>query len=115
MRNILPPNGPLIFVISRNVLSTASNIYLCAIAASSQIINLQFLIKFAKADWLLAFILHVEVSLISNGILNLECAVLPPSNNNAAIPDDATAKAISPSFLTLAKSVLKKKVLPVPP
>ena len=29
-----------------------------------------------------------------NGSLNAECAVLPPSNKVAAIPDDATANAM---------------------
>lgn len=49
-------------------------------------------------------ILHVLVSSI--GILNRECAVLPPSNSSAAIPDDATAKAILPIDRIFAKIVL---------
>lgn len=49
-------------------------------------------------------ILHVLVSSI--GILNRECAVLPPSNSYAAIPDDATAKAILPIDRIFAKIVL---------
>ena len=60
-------------------------------------------------------ILHVENSLRLRGILNLECAVLPFCNNKAAIPDEATAKAISLLARTLAKTVLYKNVLPVPP
>ncbi|KNC34868.1 hypothetical protein FF38_11113 [Lucilia cuprina] len=42
-------------------------------------------------------ILHIGVSncCISRGILNVEWAVFPPINNVAAIPDDATANAIS--------------------
>ena len=60
-------------------------------------------------------ILHVEIAFMPNDILNLECAVRPPSNNNAAIPDVATDNAMSPPFLTLAKSVLNTNVFPVPP
>lgn len=37
--------------------------------------------------------LQVLVSCI--GILNIECAVLPPASNSAAIPEDATATDIS--------------------
>jgi hypothetical protein len=37
--------------------------------------------------------LHTEVSLASKGILNLECAVLPPSNKIAAVPLEATERA----------------------
>lgn len=39
-------------------------------------------------------ILHVLISCIGIGILNIECAVLPPASNSAAIPEDATAMAI---------------------
>lgn len=51
-------------------------------------------------------ILHVLVSSIGIGILNHECAVLPPSKSSAAIPDDATAKAILPIDRIFAKIVL---------
>lgn len=51
-------------------------------------------------------ILHVLVSSIGIGILNRECAVLPPSNSSAAIPDDATAKAILPIDRIFAEIVL---------
>jgi len=42
--------------------------------------------------------LHVGTSAkcISIGNLSAECAVLPSSNNVAAIPDEARAKAIQP-------------------
>jgi hypothetical protein len=72
--------------------------------ASSQMKSLAILIK--RANWLLQEILHVENSSIFNGILNQECAVLPPSNNKAAIPEDATAIAILPCNLMLANKVL---------
>jgi len=35
-------------------------------------------------------ILHVDVDVAFNGILNVECAVLPFGRHNDAIPDDAT-------------------------
>jgi hypothetical protein len=38
--------------------------------------------------------LHVEFSNVGTGILNLELAVLPPGNNNDAMPLDATVKTI---------------------
>lgn len=38
--------------------------------------------------------LQVLVSCIGIGILNIECAVLPPASNSAAIPEDATATDI---------------------
>lgn len=51
----------------------------------------------------------MKLSYISICILNQECAVLPPGNNVAAIPDDAVAKIISPLLLKLDINV------PVPP
>jgi hypothetical protein len=59
---------------------------------------------------------EVELALrFPTGILNQEWAVRPPSNNNAAIPDDATTRAIRLSHRTLPKIRLYKKVFPVPP
>ena len=49
------------------------------------------------------------------GILNRECAVFPPGINVAAIPEDATAIATSPSPLTLERIKLVRNVFPVPP
>ena len=46
------------------------------------------------------------------GILNLEWAVLPPSNSSAAIPEDATVKAIFPNPLTVDSNASIKKVFP---
>ncbi|RIA83529.1 hypothetical protein C1645_833693 [Glomus cerebriforme] len=59
-------------------------------------------------------ILQVEVSFNLIGILKRECAVLPPSIRSAAIPEEATDKAISPHNLIFARIVLYKNVLPVP-
>ena len=41
-------------------------------------------------------ILHVESSLIANGITNREWAVRPPGSNMDAMPLDATTNTISP-------------------
>ena len=48
--------------------------------------------NFASFDW--RDILHTEVLFTGIGILKREWAVQPPSNNSAAIPDNATANAI---------------------
>ncbi|PUZ75901.1 hypothetical protein GQ55_1G247100 [Panicum hallii var. hallii] len=37
---------------------------------------------------------HTELSSISNGILNRECAVRPFGNNKDATPEDATVNTI---------------------
>ena len=52
---------------------------------------------------------------MSIGILNRECAVVPPSSNVAAIPEDATARAIRLSGRTFANTELMTNVFPVPP
>jgi len=50
------------------------------------------------------------------GILNLECAVRPPSNIDVATPDVAVAMAINPSDRTLVtRRALYRNVLLVPP
>jgi hypothetical protein len=49
------------------------------------------------------------------GILNLECAMRPPGNIDAAIPDVIVAMAINPLDRTLARSALYRKVLSVSP
>jgi len=45
----------------------------------------------------------------------VEWAVRPPSKSVAAIPDEATARAIFLSNLTFANSKFIRNVLPVPP
>ncbi|KAA0052364.1 putative Zinc finger, BED-type [Cucumis melo var. makuwa] len=98
----LPPNGCGQSIMSLSVLSTDSIVYFFAIGASSQIINFAFRINFALA---LCFgMLHIDVSFASKGMLNLECAVRPPDNIDAATPDVAVAKAIIPFDLIVAKS-----------
>jgi hypothetical protein len=37
--------------------------------------------------------LHIVADVTNKGILNIECAVLSPSNSNAAVPLEATDKA----------------------
>ena len=59
--------------------------------------------------------LQTELTSISIGILNRECAVRPPSRRVAAMPDEAMARAIFPADLTLAKTVFSTKVFPLPP
>jgi hypothetical protein len=49
------------------------------------------------------------------GILNLERAVRPSGNIDAAIPDVAVAMAINPLDRTLARRALYRNILPVPP
>src|ERR1043165_3387112 len=68
-----------------------------------------------RASLLFRGMLHVEDSLSLSGILNRLCAVLPPVIKSAAIPDDATATAMSPDDLTVDSKTLYKKVFPVPP
>ena len=62
-----------------------------------------------------ALIEQTESACMLIGILNLEWAVRPPSNSIAAIPDEATARAMSPDDLTLARSIFSTNVFPVPP
>ena len=58
---------------------------------------------------------HIDSSDIGIGILKRECAVRPPSNNSAAIPLDATARAIFPTDRTVDNTVSSKNVFPYPP
>ena len=64
----------------------------------------------ATLHYLTEVICYIELSCIGIGILNLECAVLPPANNSVAIPDDATANAIFPWPLTVDKITSIKNV-----
>src|SRR6185437_5639574 len=68
-----------------------------------------------RANCELREIAQVEFSSGFIGILSRECAVRPPSRSKAAIPEDATAKAISPCFRTHARITEYKKVFPEPP
>lgn len=70
-------------------------------------------ISSANSDWI--EISHVEVWFRFKGILNLEWAVFPPGNNNAAIPEEATERTILFCDRMYEISVLYKNVLPVPP
>ena len=56
--------------------------------------------------------LHADVSVTGIGILKCEWAVHPPSNNSAAIPDDATAKAIFPILQTVDSRASLRNVFP---
>ena len=99
---IFPPNIELdlfsFLIISFNVLSSASKQNLCAIGASSHIINSAYCNNSETS--LPCWILQTEVSSVGTGILNFECVVLPPGNNRDAIPLDATVKTF---FVDYAK------------
>ena len=49
---------------------------------------------------------------ISNGNLNIECAVQPLTIRVAAMPDEATPSATFPVILTLARNKFRRNVLP---
>ncbi|KAH9554127.1 hypothetical protein CY35_08G048000 [Sphagnum magellanicum] len=68
-----------------------------------------------SATFICCVMLQVDSSCRSIGILNLEWAVLPPRNNNDAIPNEATANTILPCLRRRDKSVVQTNVLPVPP
>lgn len=57
-------------------------------------------------------ILDRVVIIAFKGIFHRECAVRPPSNKTAAIPDDAVMTAISSCERTPAVNVFSKNVLP---
>ena len=59
--------------------------------------------------------LHVDVLEIGIGIPKKLCAVLPPFNNVAAIPEDAAAIHLCPIPLKCASIPLRRYVLPQPP
>lgn len=92
-----PPNGMWdgwpSDMMSLEFLSSASEQNLF-VMASTQIMSLFFCKSFDK--YILGIILlHVEVSSICKGMLNLKCAVLPPGSNKEANPLEATGKTIS--------------------
>jgi len=92
-----PPNGGSQSKISFSVRSNASKRYLFVIGVSSQIMAASTLISFARSFCF--FIWQMEFRCTSKGKLNRDCAVLPPDNNVAAIPDNAVAKTNFRLFL----------------
>ena len=58
---------------------------------------------------------HVDVFSMGIGIPKKLCAVLPPFNNVAAIPDEAAAIHLCPIPLTCASIPLSRYVFPHPP
>ena len=112
----LPPKGlsSQDLIISRIVRSNVSKQCLLIIGASSHTINFAALTNSARSDPGSIF-LQVLNSSASIGIPNLECAVLPHSNNNAAIPLDAVFRTIIPLDRIADESALYTKVFPVPP
>ncbi|CAA0837911.1 Unknown protein [Striga hermonthica] len=80
--------------------SSASMASLLAIGASSQTISTLSRIKDPK---LLCLLILQDLTFDKSiGILNLECAVLPPGNMDAAIPDVAVARPTQPFDRTTA-------------
>src|SRR6266540_1697303 len=111
---VFPPNGISGFsMMSLMLLSSASIAYLFVMVASSHNISDADRRSFAVPLCLVK--LHTPPSCMLSGILNLECAVLPPGMMDAATPDVAVAIAIFPSLRTLASSALYRNVFPVPP
>ncbi|KAH9536361.1 hypothetical protein CY35_17G103600 [Sphagnum magellanicum] len=97
---------------SRKVRSIASAQYQCCARTSSQTIN--FASRSSLAKSLCTGIEHIESLPRAIGILKIECAVRPPSNRKAAMPEEATSMATCPSRRTNANNTLYTKVLPNP-
>ena len=57
--------------------------------------------KSSSTNWLPCLISQVDSTLMSKGIWNRECAVLPFGNNKAAIPEVATGRTSFDSDLSL--------------
>src|SRR5579859_1207498 len=95
---VMPPNQFSEFRRSLKVRSTASKQYRCCAGASSQTISFVRRMRSASDVW--AFMSQILSCWMSRGILNHECAVLPPSRRRDAIPDEATARAIPPAERT---------------
>jgi hypothetical protein len=76
---------------------------------------INFASRSSSAELFCTGIEHIESLLRAIGILKTECAVRPPSNRKAAMPEEATAMATCPSHRTNANNTLYTKVLPDPP
>ena len=83
------------------------------IGASSHMIKELCAIKSARKVPLL--ILHTDVSSITIGILNRECALRPLGSNREATPDEATSRMISFSDHMREIIAFQRNVLPMPP
>ncbi|CEP08868.1 hypothetical protein [Parasitella parasitica] len=108
-----PPKGAVLSMISWKDRLTVSIKSLLTMEHSSQTMIFALLMKEAIADR--GVMSHIVLVVTSNGILKVEWAVRPPTNNNAAVPLEATAIAISPSCLIRFSNALNTKVLQVPP
>jgi len=114
-----PPNGLYLFSLhlqrikSYKLRSKTSKRYLFIIGTSSQIINLVSIRSFARRlPWA---IIHVDSSVINNGIEKVEWVVLPPRRSKLAIPLDATFNTIFFWALVVANNIFQRKVFPIPP
>ena len=108
----IEPSFVIPFIKSFRVLSKASKQNLCAIGASSQIINSAFFNNSDASDP--CEMLQIECSSVGTGILNLECVVLPPGNSREAIPLEAIVSTILPSEHITIDSVFHMNVLLFP-
>ncbi|KAH9567654.1 hypothetical protein CY35_03G036200 [Sphagnum magellanicum] len=76
---------------------------------------INFASQSSSAESLYTNIEHIESLPKAIGILKTECAVRPPSNRRAAMPEEATLMATCLSRRTNANNTLYTKVLHDPP
>ena len=114
-----PPNSLYLFLHTYN----ASNPTKCnpkpqnntysSLVLHPKIINLVSIRSFAqRLPWAR---LHVDSSIINNGIEKVEWVVLPPRRSKLTIPLDATFNTIFFYALIAVDNVFQRKVFPVPP
>ena len=89
----------------------AAKQYLCCIRISSRTIKAVFFWELAKIDCF--GMLHLLSLLISIGILNLICEILPPGRNNAAKPKEGMKKTFF-SAQKLLQSIVYRNIFLVP-
>jgi len=76
---------------------------------------MNFASRSSSTESLCTCIEHIESLPRAIGILKTECAVRPPSNRKATMPEEATPMATCPSRRTNVNNTLYTKVLPDPP
>ena len=111
-RTCLPLKRKYVPVKSRRVRSTASIQYLWHITISSHMIKSTYFIPSPNVE--LGEKLHVLSDRIGMGVLNTECAVLPPSSKTAASGDVATGKSFLARMVSTFCIALVRKALPIP-
>ncbi len=76
---------------------------------------INFVSRSSSVESLCIGIEHIESLPRAIGILKIECAIRPPSNRRAAMPEEATPMATCPSRQTNTNNTLYTKVLLDPP